>query len=192
MFPICLLGTYQAFCRKASRWQEWPPRYQCRHTGLTMRPPSKWSMIPSTSSPKGTGNCLRPNGANWFVLTRQTSEKQPPVHGQRQTERSDEDGGLRNGFACASRPVRVQPFAKFQQTKPGAFEAQVVGPSFCTSPVACYALRIIASPMISSLCKHLRVLRSGQRDPPVDLLRVCQQVQNVCGPAPLALAASRR
>ena len=33
---------------------------RCRRTRLTIRPPSKWSTAPSTSSPRGTGSCLPP------------------------------------------------------------------------------------------------------------------------------------
>src|SRR5882672_4189140 len=47
-----------------------PPACLCRGTRLTTRPPSEWSMAQSTSSPRGTGSCLPPNGVfgNGFVL----------------------------------------------------------------------------------------------------------------------------
>src|SRR5436305_4330158 len=32
--------------------------WECRPTGLTMRPPYKWSPAPSKSSPRATGSCL--------------------------------------------------------------------------------------------------------------------------------------
>src|SRR6185436_11729053 len=34
-----------------------PPACRCRRTRSTIRPPSKSSMTPSTSSPRGTGSC---------------------------------------------------------------------------------------------------------------------------------------
>ena len=42
--------------------EAWRPRYQCRPTRLTTRPPYRWSTAPSTSCLRDTGKCLHPSG----------------------------------------------------------------------------------------------------------------------------------
>jgi hypothetical protein len=49
------------------RWKEWPPKYRCRPTQLTIKPPLKWSTARLMWSRKAIGKSSHANSVAWQV-----------------------------------------------------------------------------------------------------------------------------